>query len=103
MLRVVFYKKNIILVNKLTYLLTGAFLSAKIVKYTLALNYAVFSVIFGELWPLSDDSHIQTNLDTDVRSSPLDRLSKTFDFAYVNLENPYRQSGNTPHNKMTCD
>ena len=31
MLRVFFYKKNIILVNKLTYLLSGAFLSAKIV------------------------------------------------------------------------
>ena len=34
MLRVFFYKKNIILVNKLTYLLSGAFLSAKIVKGT---------------------------------------------------------------------
>ena len=31
MLRVVFYKKNIIMVIKLTYLLTGAFLLAKIV------------------------------------------------------------------------
>jgi len=31
MLRVGFTKKNIILVNKLTYLLSGAFLSAKIV------------------------------------------------------------------------
>ena len=29
--RVVYYKKNIILVNKLTFLLTGAFLLAKIV------------------------------------------------------------------------
>ena len=66
-------------------------------------SHHFFAVISGELWPFFDDSHIQTDLDRDVRISAPDRLSKTLDFAYGNSENRSQQSGNTPYNKMTCN